>query len=87
MFRVCRFDDANSSKWSPAKSVWLFVGNGCSGEDIEAYHRIKEDKTIVKFSSPRKTSEILSKKRRLKNVANDKFLLHLIQKIRSLIGF
>ena len=35
----------------------------CGPEDLEDYHRIKGDQTIVKFSSRRKSSEVLLKKK------------------------
>ena len=51
------------------------------GKDIETCHRIKEGRAIVKFSTRRKSSELLSKKKKFKNVANDKFTFTLDSKI------
>ena len=38
----------------------------CGPEDLEDCHRIKGDRTIVKFSSRKKSSEVLRKKKKLK---------------------
>ena len=38
----------------------------CCSEDLEDCHRIKDDRTIVKFSSRRKSSEVLRKKKKIK---------------------
>ena len=38
----------------------------CDSNDIEDCHRIKEDRTMIKFSSRRKSSEVLNKKKKLK---------------------
>ena len=45
----------------------------CGPEDLEDCHRIKGDCTIVKFSSRRKSSEVLHKKKNLKNIGGSKF--------------
>ena len=45
----------------------------CGPEDLEDCHRIKGDCTIVKFSSRRKSSEVLHKKKNLKNIDGSKF--------------
>ena len=45
----------------------------CGSEDLEECHRIKGDRTIVKFSSKQKSSEVLGKKKKLKNVDGSKF--------------
>ena len=38
----------------------------CGSEDLEDCHRIKGDRTIVNFSSGRKSSEVLRKKEKIK---------------------
>ena len=45
----------------------------CGPEDLEDCHRIKGDRTIVKFSSRRKSSKVLRKKKKLKNIDGSKF--------------
>ena len=45
----------------------------CGSEDLEECHRIKGDRTIVKFSSKQKSSEVLGKKKKLKNIDGSKF--------------
>ena len=45
----------------------------CGPEDLEDYYRIKGDRTIVKFSSRRKSSEALRQKKKLKNMDGSKF--------------
>ena len=45
----------------------------CGSEDLEDCQRIKGDRTIVKFSSRRKSSEVLCKKKKLKNIDGSKF--------------
>ena len=45
----------------------------CGPKDLEDCHRIKGDRTIVKFSSRRKSSEVLRKKKKLKNIDGSKF--------------
>ena len=45
----------------------------CGSEDLEDCHRIKGDRTIVKFSSRRKSSEVLRKKKKFKNIDGSKF--------------
>ena len=42
-------------------------------EDLEDCHKIKDDHTMVKCSSRRKSSEILHKKKKLKNIDGSKF--------------
>ena len=42
-------------------------------EDLEDCQRIKGDHTIVKFSSKRKSSEVLHKKKKVKNIDGSKF--------------
>ena len=49
----------------------------CGPEDLEDCHRIKGDRTIVKFSSRRKSSEALRKKKKLKDTDGSKFDLTL----------
>ena len=44
----------------------------CDPEDLEDCHRTKGDRTIVKFSSRRKSSEVLRKKEK-KNIDGSKF--------------
>ena len=41
-------------------------------EDLEDCHRIKGDRTIVKFSSRRKSSEVLREKKKIKNIDGSK---------------
>jgi len=43
----------------------------CEDTDIEDCHRIKGDRTIIKFSSRRKVKEVFSNKNKLKNVSNN----------------
>ena len=52
----------------------------CDSNDIEDCNRIKGDRTIIKFSSRRKSSKVLSEKKKLKNLSSDKccFLAHFI---------
>ena len=45
-------------------------------EDLENCHRIKSDRTIVKFRKRRKLSEVLRKKEKLKNIDGSKFHLN-----------
>ena len=45
----------------------------CDSNDIEHCHPIKGDKTIIKFSSRRKSSEVLNKKKKLKNLDIGKY--------------
>ena len=45
----------------------------CGPEDLEDCHRIKGDRTILKFSSRRKSSEVLRKKKKLKKIDGSKF--------------
>ena len=45
----------------------------CGLEDLEDCHRIKGDCIIVRFSSRRKWSEVLLKKKKLKNIDGSKF--------------
>ena len=45
----------------------------CGPEDLEDCHRIKGDGTIVKFSSRRKSSVVLRKNKKLKNIDGSKF--------------
>ena len=45
----------------------------CGPEDLEDCHRIKGDRTIVKFSGRRKSSEVLREKKKLKNIDGSKF--------------
>ena len=40
----------------------------CDSNDIEDWYRIKGDRTIIKFSSRKKSSEFLNKKKKLKNL-------------------
>ena len=40
----------------------------CGPEDLEDCHRIKGDRTILKFSSRRKSSEVLRKKKNKKTL-------------------
>ena len=40
----------------------------CTGEDIEACHRIRNNRTIVKFCKRKKANEILRKKSKLKSL-------------------
>ena len=48
----------------------------CDSNDIEHCHRIKGDKTIIKFSCRRKSSEVLNKKKKLKNLDIGKYGLN-----------
>ena len=48
----------------------------CNSNDIEDCHRIKGDRTIIKFSSRRKSSEVLNKKKKLKNLDIGKYGLN-----------
>ena len=45
----------------------------CGSEELEDCHRIKGDRNIVTFSSRRKSSEVLRKKKKLKNIDGSKF--------------
>ena len=47
----------------------------CDSNDFEDFHRIK-DRTIIKFSSPRKSSELLNKKKKLKKIDTRKYVLN-----------
>ena len=49
------------------------IDHPCGPEDLEDCHRIKGDRTIVKFSSRRKSSEVLRKKKKFKNIDGSKF--------------
>ena len=44
----------------------------CDSKDIEDFHRIKRDRTIIKFISRRK-STVLNKKKKLKNLDTGKY--------------
>ena len=48
----------------------------CDSNDIEDCHRIKRDRTTIKFSSRRKSSEVLNKKKKLKNLDIRKYGLN-----------
>ena len=48
----------------------------CQSNYIEHFHRIKGDRTIIKFSSRRKPSEVLNKKEKLKNLDIGKYGLN-----------
>ena len=48
----------------------------CDSNDIEDCHRIKGDRTTIKFSSRRKSSEVLNKKKKLKNLDIGKYGLN-----------
>lgn len=56
-------------------SVSYFIGDGwnLSGWGHWACYRIEKGRTIVKFPSCQKSSEIPNKKKNAKNVADDKF--------------
>ena len=45
-------------------------------DDLEDCQRIKGDRIIVKFSSRRKSSEVLCKKKKLKNIDGSKFVFN-----------
>ena len=45
----------------------------CDSNDIEDCHRIKGDRTIINFSSQRKSSQVLNKKKKLKNLDTGKY--------------
>ena len=45
----------------------------CDSNNIEDCHRIKGDRTIIEFSSRRKSSEVLNKKKKLKNLDIEKY--------------
>ena len=47
--------------------VLEMAGVACSSDDIEACHRIKKNRTIVKFSSRRMSSKVLQVKKTLKD--------------------
>ena len=51
----------------------------CDSNDIEDCHRIKGDRTMIKFSSRRKSSEVLNKKKKLKNLDIGKLVLMMDQ--------
>ena len=48
----------------------------CDSNDIEDCHRIKGDRTKNKFSSRRKSSEVLNKKKKLRNLDIGKYGLN-----------
>ena len=48
----------------------------CDSNDIEDCHRLKGGRTIIKFSSRRKSSELLNKKKKLKNLNIGKYGLN-----------
>ena len=48
----------------------------CDSNDIEDCHRIKGDRTVIKFSSQMKSSEVLNKKKKLKNLDIGKYGLN-----------
>ena len=48
----------------------------CQSNYIEHFHRIKGDRTTIKFSSRRKPSEVLNKKEKLKNLDIRKYGLN-----------
>ena len=48
----------------------------CDSNDIEDCHRIKGDRTVIKFSSQMKSSEVLNKKKKLKNLDIGKYVLN-----------
>ena len=54
------FDDKNLQ--STACSILGDINVVCDSSNIEDCHRIKEDRTISKFSSRRKSSKVLNKK-------------------------
>ena len=45
----------------------------CGSEDLENCHRITGDPTIVRFSSRRKSSEVMRKKKKFENIDGSKF--------------
>ena len=49
------------------------IDHPCGPEDLEDCHRIKGDRSIVKFSSRRKSSKVLRKKKKSKNIDSSKF--------------
>ena len=57
-------------------TVWNILNEidvPCGSEDLEDCYRIKGDRTILKFRSRRKSSEILRKKKKFKNSEGSKF--------------
>ena len=48
----------------------------CDSNDIEDGHRIKGDRTIIKFASRKKSSEVLNNKKKLKNLDIGKYGLN-----------
>ena len=53
--------------------ILLVMIEACGVESNQVYLKIKDGRTIIKFSSRQKSSEILTKKKKLKNIAIDKF--------------
>ena len=53
----------DKNRQSTACSILNQIDVPCGPEDLEDYHRIKVDHTIVKFSSRRKSSEVPLKKK------------------------
>ena len=64
-------DDKNPQ--ATACNILNKIDHLCGPEDLEDCHRIKGDRTIVKFSSRRKSSKVLRKKKKLKNIDSSKF--------------
>ena len=58
------FDDKNLK--STVCTILADIDVVCDSNDIEDCHRIKRDRTTIKFSSRRKSSEVLNKKKKLK---------------------
>lgn len=57
-------------------SVFGDIEEVCNSNDIEDCHWIKEKTTIIKFSSQKKSSEALNKKKKLKNIGMGKYGLN-----------
>ena len=64
-------DDKNLQ--STACSILGGINVVCDSNNIENCHRIKEDRTISKFSSRRKSSKVLNKKQKPKNLDIGKY--------------
>ena len=67
-------DDKNLQ--STVCSILGDIDKVCDSNDIEDCHRIKGDRTIIKFSSRRKSTEVVNKKKKLKNLDIGKYGLN-----------
>ena len=67
-------DDKNLQ--STVCSILGDIGVVCDSNDIEDCHRIKADRTLMKFSSRRRSSEVLNKKKKFKHFDIGKYGLN-----------